>query len=97
MDGCEKDHGEETEMKSIIQTERECYICKTPYCEDHHIFGAANRKNSETYGLKVWLCPEHHRGKYSPHFDQVLDGELKQMAQEKFLETHTFDEWLEIS
>ena len=81
-------------MKSIIQQDKECYICGSPYVEDHHIFGAANRNNSEKYGLKVWLCHEHHQGKYSPHFDPVLDRELKQMAQEKFLETHTFDEWM---
>lgn len=83
-------------MKSIIQTERECYICGSLNVESHHVHYGSNHKNAETYGLKVWLCPEHHRGKYSPHFDPALDRELKQMAQEKFLETHTFDEWMEI-
>lgn len=50
-------------MKSIIQTEKECYFCHTTrMLEDHHIFfGEKNRKWSEKYGMKVWLCHYHHR------------------------------------
>jgi len=48
-------------MKSILQDERECYFCKNPRVECHHIFGAANRGLSEQLGLKVWLCPTCHR------------------------------------
>jgi len=48
-------------MKSILQTDRECYFCKAVRVEEHHIFGAANRPLSERYGLKVWLCPACHR------------------------------------
>lgn len=48
-------------MKSIIQTEKECFLCHTTsMLEEHHIFGAANRKHSETYGLKIFLCRYHH-------------------------------------
>ncbi len=63
--------------KSIIQEEKECYICNNfnfpkaqlisyKNCvmgiEKHHIFfGSANRKLSEKYGLTVYLCTEHHR------------------------------------
>ena len=79
-------------MKSIIQDERECYICHSTYVEDHHIFfGTANRQLSEKYGLKVWLCPIHHRGVYSPHFDKELDDKLKQLAKEKFEETYPYN------
>lgn len=57
--------------KSIMQDEKECYLCrrmvgdKIPlpdvWLESHHAFGgAANRKLSERYGLKVWLCHWHH-------------------------------------
>ena len=40
-----------------------CWLCgKTDYglnrLERHHIFGGANRKKSERYGLIVYLCGE---------------------------------------
>lgn len=58
-------------MKSIMQTKKECYVCHSLVgaemslpdtgLEMHHIFGGtANRKLSEKYGLKVWLCHNHH-------------------------------------
>lgn len=77
-------------MKSIIQKDKQCFVCGSPYCEDHHIFfGTANRKLSEKYGLKVWLCPEHHRGtRAGVHFDRKFDLELKKYAQRKFEETY---------
>lgn len=49
-------------MKSIIQKgERTCFVCGSTTVECHHIFGGPNRQLSEKYGLKVYLCPEHHR------------------------------------
>lgn len=58
--------------KSIMQDKcgGECYLCNlllgidTPAAcrEEHHVMhGTANRKLSEHYGLKVYLCPYHHR------------------------------------
>lgn len=50
--------------KSIIDRDmkNQCFICgKTGYTERHHIYGSANRKYSEQYGLTVYLCPECHR------------------------------------
>lgn len=58
--------------KSIIhdKASRTCYLCaqllhdfsEKTVLEEHHIFGGnPNRKNSEKYGLKVYLCPQHHR------------------------------------
>ena len=72
--------------KSIIQKEKECFVCKTTYClEEHHcIYGTANRKLSEKYGLKVWLCHEHHTGTHGVHFNKDLDTHLKKLAQETF-------------
>ena len=39
---------------------RECWLCGKNGCHDpldkHHIFGGANRKKSEHYGLYVYLC-----------------------------------------
>ena len=54
-------------MKSIMQKNKECYMCRELYdismqvgLECHHIFGGANRNISEKQGLKVWLCQVHH-------------------------------------
>lgn len=50
-------------MKSIIQKDKDhCYICgrnsRADYwgLDEHHVFMGANRKNSEKYGLKVYIC-----------------------------------------
>ena len=39
-------------------------ILGTPHraLEEHHIFEGINRKASEKYGLKVYLCKYHHTG-----------------------------------
>lgn len=83
-------------MKSILQSEKECYICHTLYdIEEHHVFmGTANRRKSEEYGLKVWLCHEHHTGDSGVHFNKALDTKLKQMAQAEFEKTYTREEFI---
>lgn len=77
-------------MKSIIQTEKKCYVCETTQgLHKHHIFGASNRKHSERFGLTVFLCPMHHNmSDYGVHFNKELDTHLKQLAQLKFEETY---------
>lgn len=74
-------------MESIIQSEKECYVCKSTvglHC--HHIlFGSANRKHSERLGLKVWLCYWHHNGSNEGvHMNRALDMYLKEIAQKHF-------------
>lgn len=90
-------------MKSIIQKEKECFTCRVNYgvettvgLHDHHIFeGSARRKNSEKFGLKIYLCGRHHNlSKYGIHYQKQLDLELKQLAQKKFEETHSREEFL---
>ena len=90
-------------MKSIIQTEKECFVCKTTYgLEDHHcIYGSGFRKLSEKYGLKVWLCKRHHTGdingnKAAVHFNRVLDGKIKQVAQRAFMEHYPDKDFMEV-
>lgn len=90
-------------MKSIIQNNKECFLCqRTTGLHDHHIFfGTANRKNSEKYGLKVWLCLRHHEGdietnKEAVHHNKERDLCLKKIAQKKFEETHTREEFMKI-
>lgn len=81
-----------SDMRSIIQDEKECYVCRSPYVEDHHVFyGTANRKLSEKYGLKVWLCAEHHRGRSGAHQNKTLDTRLKEVAEERFKEMYPYN------
>ena len=87
-------------MKSILQSNKECLICGTERnLHEHHIFfGNPNRKNSEKYGLKVWLCMNHHTGgNNSPHRNREIDLSLKTLAQEAFEEKiGTREEFIEI-
>ena len=74
-------------MKSIIQDNKECYVCKTTLgLHDHHIlYGTANRKWSERFGLKVWLCgPHHNLSNAGVHYNKELDLQLKRLAQEHY-------------
>lgn len=73
-----------------MQTKKQCFLCGTTLnLHDHHIFfGTANRKVSEKYGLKVWLCQEHHTGGSGIHFNKGLDEGLKKLAQQKFEELY---------
>lgn len=65
--------------KSRISNEKRCIYCgKTYGLERHHIFNGPWRSKSETDGLWVWLCEDHHR--------QVTEGfaervKLKAMGQ----------------
>lgn len=63
--------------KSILQEDDNiCFLCGGwGACEWHHIYGGANRKLSEKYGLKVRL---HHNCHNEPpngvhHNKQVMD------------------------
>lgn len=56
--------------KSILHTQKGiCYLCahlngdyRQQYTEEHHIlYGSGRREISEAEGLKVNLCPDHHR------------------------------------
>lgn len=92
-------------MKSIIQNKKECFLCRYLYdsenicnLQDHHIFfGTANRRLSEEYGLKAWLCIYHHtQGIGAVHKNRDYDVILKKMAQKKFEETHTREEFIKV-
>lgn len=69
----------------IVDSMDNCFVCGSPYAEVHHcIYGNANRKLSDKYGLIVPLCHEHHRGQTGVHFNRDFDISLKKLAQEKF-------------
>lgn len=83
--------------KSILQSDKECYLCRKRYnlrttrgLEEHHIlFGRGRRELSERYGLKVWLCHDHHNEPpLGVHFDPGARRELEQAAQFAFDNIH---------
>lgn len=92
-------------MDSILQEDKTvCFLCgKNANLEPldcHHIFGAANRKKSEKYGLKVYL--HHHQchifGKDSVHKNNEVNQALKAQAQQMAMEYYgwTVDEFRNI-
>ena len=87
-------------MKSIIQQgEPRCFVClaRSNLHEHHVIYGTADRKQSEKYGLKVYLCAKHHnKSKAGVHSNHKLDIKLKQLAQRKFEQHYPDKEWLTI-
>lgn len=91
-------------MKSIIQKETECYMCRKLYgryvdlpnygLELHHVIpGTANRQKSDEYGLVVWLCPRHHREIHSSGGAEMMKV-LKQEGKEVFCSRHSEEEWI---
>lgn len=68
----------------------------------HHIFGGANRKHSEKYGLWVRICCIrcHNGGPLSIHEAPNKPGGkdlmLKQEAQRVFENTHSHEEFMRI-
>lgn len=74
-------------IKSILQTNDErCFLCGSyRFLEWHHIFGAANRKNSEKYGLKVRLCHYcHNEPPGGIHHNKQKRLLLQKIGQEAF-------------
>lgn len=90
-------------MRSIIEPDTYCYICANVYkeynftgTEEHHIFFGQGKKHlADEDGLTVHLCPEHHReGREAVHKNHLADMYLKTVAQAKYEETHTRDEFI---
>ncbi len=74
-------------MEGLVKDMNHCLHCGSSIVEKHHVFfGTANRKQSDKYGLIVPLCPEHHRGTFSPHRNRAIDLALKEKAQAYFEE-----------
>lgn len=83
------------DMDSIIQKKKECYVCRRQgelHC--HHVFfGNPNRDLSERYGMKVWLCPDHHNmSKKGVHFDRMLDLDIKCDCQDAWIRSGKTEE-----
>jgi len=77
-------------MKSIIQDEDECFICRmiykveTPAPETHHvIYGRGIRELADADGLTVKLCSYHHDRLHKKH---EFDMALQIIGQRKYIE-----------
>ena len=83
--------------KTIMNSRKnECYLCRKlygndNYCEteEHHVFDGPNRKLSEHYGLKVYLCAGHHQfSNEAVHINAEINRKVQRDAQEVFEEEH---------
>jgi hypothetical protein len=56
--------------------------------EKHHIFGGANRRKSEKYGLTVHLCGDkcHRNGPRAAHRSPETARQLREYGQRKYME-----------
>lgn len=82
--------------KSILHNkkDRTCFLCMMLHGDDsykdvlheHHvIFGWANRRLSERYGLKVYLCLQHHEiGPEAIHHNDEISDMVQAYAQRAF-------------
>lgn len=77
-----------------------CYLCmilhddytRKPTTEHHIFFGAGKRQLSEEWGMKVYLCGEHHTAGTGPeavHGNTYLCRMLQAEAEEIFNSTYT--------
>lgn len=94
-------------LKSIMhQKDGTCYLCVQLHDDyryhkilhEHHIFeGTANRRLSEEYGLKVYLCVDHHiTGPEAVHkCPEVMDF-IHKKGQQVFERNHSRDEFMRI-
>ncbi len=81
---------------SIIQTTKECMVCRTTKdLHRHHIFPSKNRQKSEQFGCTCWLCGSHHNlSDLGVHFNKELDDELKDYCQRAFERKYSHIEFM---
>lgn len=76
-------------MGGAMMEERTCWLCGRNGAGDpldvHHIFGGANRKLSDRFGLTVYLCHErcHIFGPEAAHRSGETAERLHRYGQEK--------------
>ena len=82
-----------------MQDKKECYITGVTHgLHKHHVFGAANRDNSERFGLTVWLIPElHNLSERGVHCNKEMMDLLHRAGQLAFERVHgTRQQFIEI-
>ena len=81
--------------KSILQSEKECFITGILVDLDrHHVFAGSRRKASEKFGCWVWLRHDIHMELHDRN--KALDKMLRRTCQEKFEEIYSHQEFMEI-
>ena len=87
-------------MKSILQSQKVCYLTGSTYnLHRHHIYAGSRRQISEREGFWVWLTGYYHnQSNEGVHGKDghALDLWLKQECQRKYEETHSREEWMAI-
>lgn len=96
--------------KSIVQTQKEFYICRYLVAQQgyygelpsaglhkHHImFGIANRKKSEHFGLWVYLCVPHHEyGPDAVHSNRDVRIFLCRIGQQVFEQKYSHEKYMQ--
>lgn len=83
-------------MFSVFTTDlSHCFVCGRPYPQIHHMMNKFDKKKAEKYGLILPLCVNHHTGAEGVHTKPEKMLACRQMAQRKFEEEHSREEWLE--
>ena len=81
--------------KSILQSEKECWVTgSTMNLDKHHIYAGARRNKSERYGCWVWLRHDVHMDLHERN--QALGYELKALAQKRFEELYGHEKFMEV-
>lgn len=81
-----------------------CFLCALAgdrheqFTHCHHvIYGTAGRKLSEKYGLKLYLCPDHHEfGKEAVHKNRATRTLLEKIAQVVFISSYGQETWMRV-
>ena len=71
-----------------------CFVCGRPFPQIHHMMNKCHKAKAEKYGLILPLCANHHTGAEGVHTKPERMLACRQMAQKKFEEEHTRDEWI---
>lgn len=94
-------------MKSIMHDKEEgtCYLCMLLHhdwqrrnnLEEHHVFMGPSRKASEKFGLKVYLCHEHHTGsEEAVHVSYEVCRILQSAGQQAFMKQYPDKDFMKI-
>lgn len=79
---------------SIVQDDTsKCYLCgRSGYLHEHHVMnGKGWRKLADEDRLVLYLCPACHE---YIHSNAEIRKELKSLAQLRYLESHTYEDWM---
>ena len=94
--------------KSIMHNKQDktCYLCmrlngdydtRTDLQEHHAIPGTSGRKLSEHWGLKVYLCLQHHTAGPAAVHNNIKNQRLIQQQAQRIFETkYSHEKWMTV-